>query len=85
VKRNKAEDRLKAALPSTGRARAEATDLLKHMIAARVLSFDERKKLYRSWRNNLHPDRHIEDREVATEVFKFLGASKEWFLPETPQ
>jgi hypothetical protein len=86
TKRSKAEyllaHRLKAALPATGRARAEATDLLKQMIAARQLTFDERKRMYRSWRNQLHPDRHIADREVATQVFMFLGASKEWFLPE---
>ena len=56
-------------------------------IAARVLSVDERKRLYRSWRNKLHPDRHIEDREVrarrrilpsvgGASLFRFAGMAQ---------
>ena len=43
---------------------------------------EARKKRWRDLQKQYHPDKSQLDSEVATDVFQFLQARKEWFMEE---
>lgn len=63
-------------------AREAARNLAISFAELRRASPAERKRAYKTAILRWHPDKNLEDEDVATEVFQFLQALKEWCLSD---
>lgn len=49
----------------------------------RAATLGERKKALKMWQIKWHPDKNLEQLEVAKGMFQFIGEKRQWFLHDT--